>query len=150
MAKLCVVFGNGILSNLTMFFTGSRAYHSYWKTDEHIYEMALQGVRRDVHKYDGHEVVEFDFPEVTTKYLEHSLTTDLHIYGWLDYLLFAVRPVYHLFGQSTRNQGGIICSEKCNDDLWNCGYKTPWKRHESPPSPADQARWINIIVKSTK
>ncbi|MDO8294374.1 MAG: hypothetical protein Q7T29_16150 [Gallionella sp.] len=48
--------------------------------------------------------------------MERQLDVDTATYGWQDYLLFALRPLYHLLGKSTRNAGGVICSEMVNND----------------------------------
>jgi hypothetical protein len=47
MAKLGIVHGNGLSSILTKFFTGSKAYHALWITDEYIYDMHLIRRRRN-------------------------------------------------------------------------------------------------------
>jgi hypothetical protein len=54
--------------------------------------------------------------------MEHLLSTDENAYGVLDYCLFALRPLYHLFGKSTRNAGGVICSEMVYNVLKNNGW----------------------------
>lgn len=143
MAKLCILYGNSFSSKLTQFFTGSKAYHVYWQTDTYIYEMHLLRVRRQRSQYDDRVKIEFNFPGVTDKYLEEQLTDDANIYGFIDYLLFALRPFYHLIGKSSRNHNGEICSEACNNDLRACGYETPWLPEDAPPSPADIERWLN-------
>ena len=72
--------------------------------------------------------------EVTAEYLDRMLDTDDSVYGWRDYLLFAIRPLYHLFGGSTRNAGGVICSEMVANDLNALGWN---KNFGEVPSPAD-------------
>ena len=47
--------------------------------------------------------------EISADYLDHMLDTDDNTYGWRDYLLFGCARD-HLFGKSTRNAGGVICS----------------------------------------
>ena len=83
---------------------------------------------------EGH-VLLADCPvEVPTEYMEHMLDIDEAAYGWRDYMLFALRPLYHLFGRSTRNAGGVICSEMVANDLNALG----WPVHfPEVPSPAD-------------
>jgi hypothetical protein len=143
MAKLGIVFGSGFNSKLTKFFTGSRAYHVFWVTEEYVYDMWLLRRRRPFWTYCNAETMFHDFPDVTQAYLEKQLTEDTSEYGFVDYILFALRPIYHLFGKSTRNANGQICSEMCNNDLIACGYATPWwDKKLGPPSPADFERWF--------
>jgi len=147
MAKL-VVFSNcnKFLGKLTKLFTGSYAYHVGWLCEEEdkLFDMHLTRRRRvwSNYKNDKTSYIFYDFPFVTYNYLEHMLETDDSVYGVFDYALFALRPIYHLFGKSTRNNRGVICSEMCNWDLIRCGYKTPWPVIQGPPSPADIERWM--------
>lgn len=127
---------------LTLLFTGSTAYHVLWATDTHIYDMNLLRRRRPLDTYRNANVVYYDFPMVTALFLERRLTNDNSTYGFCDYLLFALRPIYHLFGKSTRNANGTICSEMVNQDLIDCGYATPWSIDSEAPSPADIERWL--------
>lgn len=134
-----------VAGKLTKFFTGCYAYHAYWVDEKNgkMYDMNLLRRRREWPHYDTNiEVILFDVPEVTTEFLEHKLDTDTSTYGWKDYLLFSIRPIYHLFGKSTRNVNGIICSEMVNNDMWECGVKTPWKPSDPPPSPCDLLKWF--------
>lgn len=144
--KLAVIHNKHKLSGkLTNFFTGSYAYHVAWVDEENglMYDMNLLRRRRPWPHYDdATELNLYDVPEVTSEYLEHQLTTDESWYGVIDYLLFLTRPLYHLVGKSTRNAGGIICSEQINIDLWNCGVQTPYQLNGEPPSPADIEKWI--------
>jgi len=142
MSKLCVLFGNNISSKLTQFFTGSRAYHTFWLTNDYVYDMHLIRRRRPFYTYLGCETIEREFPDITQAYLEERLTNDNSWYGVKDYCLFLLRPLYHLFGKSTRNCGGVICSEMCNIDLRACGYPTPWDLDKEPPSPGDFEKWF--------
>jgi hypothetical protein len=82
----------------------------------------------------------FDCPApITSEDCEEFLKRDSQVhYGFLDYLLFALRPLYHLFGKSTRNAGGMICSEMVNLWLWRIRPGcTPWPPDQAPPSPCD-------------
>lgn len=128
---------------LTRIFTGCYAYHTAWVDIErgHMYDMNLLRRRRSWPRYRSANVELYDFPKVTREHLEHRLTHDFSVYGWVDYILFGLRPIYHFFGQSTRNAGGVICSEMCNNDAWDCGDVTPWPPSGPPPSPCDLARW---------
>jgi hypothetical protein len=79
-----------------------------------------------------------DTPVTITKdFLDYKLKTDSSVYGLRDYFLFAIRPIYHLFGKSTRNAGGIICSEMVYNDLVECGWRETFPE---VPSPADLER----------
>lgn len=139
--KLAIIINaNKLSGRLTRFFTGCPAYHAAWVDEEAglMYDMNLLRRRRKWPYYPQDQVALFDAPgNVTRAYLEDKLTSDENHYGFVDYLLFALRPLYHLFGKSTRNAGGVICSEMVNVDIWNCGGTTPWRPSEPPPSPCD-------------
>lgn len=139
--KLAILYNEHKFSGkLTKFFTGSYAYHTAWVDEENeiMYDMSLINRRRTWPHYHPPATWKFyDFPEVTREYLEYQLTHDNNTYGVIDYCMFLIRPIFHLVGKSTINAGGIICSEKINIDLWNCGVVTPFKITDEPPSPAD-------------
>lgn len=142
--KLAIIFNQRKVSGiLTQYFTGCYAYHAAWVDEEKgvMYDMHLIRRRRPWPHYQDSDVLLFEFPEVTREHLELMLTVDGRTYGWLDYLLFALRPLYHLVGKSTRNVDGVICSEMINEDARACGVKTPWDEFEAPPSPCDLYRW---------
>ncbi len=150
MAKLAVFYNHKLTGYLTKIFTGSYAYHVGWVCEDNdkFYDMNLIRRRRiwSTEKVDRDYLL-FDFPLVNAEYLEFKTDTDTATYGFIDYVLFAIRPLYHLFGKSTRNANGVICSEMCNDDIIACGYKTPWSVQNEPPSPGDLAEWLNNIEK---
>jgi hypothetical protein len=135
-------------AKLTKLFTGCYAYHTAWVDLDAglIYDMNLLRRRRAWPRYQSARVELYNFPQVTRAYMEDRLTHDGRVYGWRDYLLFALRPLYHLFGKSTRNAGGIICSEMCNEDAIACGVETPWLLSDAPPSPCDWARWCRSTM----
>jgi len=144
MAKLVFVSNEDRIHGiLTKIFTGSYIYHVGWLDEESglFYDMHLLRRRRKWPRYKDSKIEMFDFPEVTGKYLEHQLTNDTSSYGFIDYLLFGLRPFYHLIGRSTRNAGGQICSEACNVDLLNHGFKTGYRATDAPPSPVDLYKW---------
>lgn len=146
MIKLAVIFNDRKLSGwLTRLFTGCYAYHVAWVDEEAglMYDMNLLRRRRAWPHYDEARVLMFAAPgNVSREYLEQRLTDDGARYGVVDYMLFALRPLYHLFGRSTRNAGGVICSEMVNDDIWATGGDTPWRPEDPPPSPCDLYRWL--------
>lgn len=142
--QLAVVFnGNKLSGRLTKFFTGCTAYHVLWHDERQMWDMHLIRRRRTWPHYPADQMLDFEIPQVARAYLERRLETDEATYGWRDYLLFALRPLYHLFGRSTRNAGGEICSEMVNNDLWECGVPTPWPPDGPPPSPCDLYRWLS-------
>lgn len=146
MIKIAVIFNADKLSGkLTRMWTGCYAYHAVF-VDEgagKMYDMHLIRRRRAWPHYTDGEVLLFDAPAcITAAYLEHQLDVDTAIYGWQDYLLFALRPLYHLLGKSTRNAGGVICSEMVNNDILACGGVTPWRLSDAPPSPCDLYGWL--------
>lgn len=139
--KVAFIYGKQPSSALTRFFTGSECYHVGLTDGRHFWDMNLIRRRRLwPGLYPESHVRLAECPvEVTTEYLEHRLDTDEATYGWADYLLFALRPLYHLFGRSTRNAGGVICSEMVYNDLKVNGWSV---RFEEVPSPADLERHI--------
>ena len=134
MIKLAFIYGKKPSSIITKLFTGSTCYHVGFTDGKYFWDMNLIRRRRNWPLYPTDKVILANCPSfVTKKYLEHKLTTDDNRYGVLDYLLLALRPIYHLFGLSTRNAGGKICSEMVWDDLNACGWT--WQYFEVP-SPA--------------
>lgn len=144
--KIAIIFNDHKLSGrLTKFWTGCAAYHVAWVDEAggKMWDMNLIRRRREWPHYPADQVLLFDAPgDVTAEYLEHRLETDDNTYGWRDYLLFSIRPLFHLFGKSTPNAGGVICSEMVNDDIWLCGGRTPWPPEGPPPSPCDFYSWF--------
>jgi len=134
--KLVFVYGNRLSSWLTKFFTGSTCYHVGFTDGTHFWDMHLiRRRRRWKDLYPAERVVTIKTPvKVTADYLDDKLDTDEEEYGWRDYLLFAVRPLYHLVGKSTRNAAGVICSEMVANDLAANGWSV---RFDEVPSPAD-------------
>lgn len=146
--KLAIIFNQDKLSGkLTRWWTGCYAYHTVWVDEaaNRMYDMHLIRRRRVWPHYPEANVLAFDVPQVTREYLEGQLDTDESWYGWRDYALFALRPLYHLLGKSTRNAGGVICSEMINADIWACGGRTPWPVDGAPPSPCDLYRWMRTV-----
>jgi hypothetical protein len=135
---------------LTKFWTGCYAYHAAFVDldNDRMYDMNLLRRRRIWSEYAAKkEYFLFDAPgNVTREYLEGMLDTDENRYGVFDYMLFAIRPLYHLFGYNTRNAGGVICSEMVNNDVLACGGSTPWRAVSQPPSPCD---WYRFLMNET-
>jgi hypothetical protein len=127
---------------LTKVFTGSTAYHCGFVCEQSgtFYDMNLLPRKMPWPRYDPPKWVELhDVSKLTREDCEEFLKQDSTItYGWVDYLLFALRPVYHLFGKSTRNASGMICSEMCALWLERVGYHMPFK---AVPSPRDLEDW---------
>lgn len=129
-------------------FTGCPFYHVgflQWDEEE-VYDMYFMRRKRtlaEVQRDNDHEKMVFaivDSPvEIPTKYFQDKILHQNEKYGFLDLLLFAVRPLYNLFGKTTRNQGGIICSEMVNNDLKaHDKYQLAWKcNHPQVDSPCD-------------
>lgn len=133
--KIAFVYGKQPSSTLTRIFTGSTCYHVAFTDGVKMWDMHLIRRRRPWPHYLAQRVILADCPvPVNADYLEHMLETDESAYGVLDYLLFALRPLYHLFGKSTRNAGGLICSEQVAADLAKFGWKVTF---DEVPSPAD-------------
>ena len=133
--KIAFIYGDKLSSRLTKLFTGSTCYHVGFTDGVRFWDMNFIRRRRLWPCYPESRVVLAPVPvPVTAEYLDHKLDTDESIYGVVDYLLFGLRPIYHLFGQSTRNAGGIICSELIANDLNAHGWEYQFKE---VPSPAD-------------
>ncbi len=143
--KIAFFFNKWPSSALTKFWTGSTCYHVAIVDEEldKMYDMNLIMRRRKWSEYaKSHEWKLVDTPVAISRvYLENLLDTDNNSYGWKDYLLFALRPIYHLFGKSTRNADGIICSELVANILTDNGWTTYFTE---VPSPADLERVLNV------
>lgn len=134
--KIVFVYGKQPSSTLTKIATGSTCYHVGFTDGFHFWDMNLIRRRRLWEGlYPESHVILKDAPvPITAEYLDWKLDTDDSRYGFLDYMLFVLRPIYHLFGQSTRNMSGKICSELIVDDLNENGWGETFKE---VPSPAD-------------
>ncbi len=134
----------GIYGYLTWLFTGCHVNHVGFLCPESgwFYDMFLMRRRRKWPVDDPRRVVMFDAPvQVPESYLiEKILDSGSEYYGFVDYLLFALRPLYRLVGRPVRNHKGIICSEMINDDLIENGWQSPWQESSAPPSPCDLLR----------
>jgi hypothetical protein len=138
--QVVFVYGKPLSSRLAKFFTGSTCYHVGFTDGVKFYDMNLLRRRRVWPLYpDGHVILADSPAPITREYLEDRLDTDESTYGFLDYILFSMRWLYHLVGKSTRNAGGIICSEMAADDLAAHGWDV---RFLEVPSPADLERAI--------
>lgn len=133
--KLAFIYGKQPSSTLTKIFTGSTCYHVGFTNEVHFWDMNLIRRRRLWSTYANKQTVLIDTPvPITADYLDWKLDTDDSRYGVLDYMLFGMRPLFHLMGKSTINAGGIICSEMVIDDLKANGWHYTFKE---VPSPAD-------------
>lgn len=142
--KVAFAYNHGISSVLTKFFTGSGCYHVFFTDGFHLWDMNLKMQRRLLTAYqpENLRMVESPVP-VSKEFLECKLDTFDESYGVMDYLLFALRPLYHLFGQSTRNQGGVICSELVYMFLRENGWTVEFNE---VPSPADLERVLLLAA----
>ena len=133
--KIAFIYGKQPSSTLTKIFTGSTCYHVGFTDGVKFWDMHLIRRRRLWPIYNNKKTVLIEAPvSITAEYLDHKLDTDEARYGIIDYILFGLRPIYHLFGKSTRNAKGIICSEMVADDLNANGWRYTFKE---VPSPAD-------------
>lgn len=147
--KLAIISSKSKLSGkLTKFWTGSYAYHCGFVdiASDTFYDMHWLP-RKSSWLEHGYKDVQLFEVDLTVSECEVGLKRDSKfIYGWRDYTLFAIRKLYHMFGQSTVNANGIICSELCNNWLWlNKAHSTPFNPLGEPPSPADLERFFNTI-----
>jgi hypothetical protein len=134
--QVVFIYGKTVSSALCRFFTGSTCFHVGFTDGIHFWDMNLIRRRRFWADYRAeYPNVVVDAPvEITAQYLDNKLDTDNSRYGVIDYLLFGLRGVYHLFGSYTRNAGGVICSEMVFNDLVANGWN---KTFREVPSPAD-------------
>jgi hypothetical protein len=140
--QIAFIYGNGVSSALTNFWTGSHCYHVAFVDGGSMWDMHLLRRRRRWPYYPASQVVLAALPpgcRVTREYLEAKLETDESRYGVIDYLRFSLRWAYHLLGKSTPNARGTICSEMVANDLRACGWA---KVFPEVPSPADLERAI--------
>lgn len=136
--KLVFIYGDPkkkLSAGLTLFWTNSTCYHVGFTDGIKFWDMNLIRRRRLWPLYPVDRIIVVECPaNVTAEYLDHMLDTDESHYGVLDYLLFGFRWAYHLVGKSTRNAGGVICSEMVANDMAACGWSV---RFPEVPSPAD-------------
>lgn len=129
-------------ARLTLWFTGSTAYHCGFvdETDGTWFDMSWLARKAAWPRYLPPKWVNlYELPGLTREDCEAFLKRDSDIkYGVIDYLLFGLRPLYHLVGKSTRNASGMICSEMCALWLREVGHPAPI---QPVPSPADLERW---------
>jgi hypothetical protein len=142
--KIGFVYSKEKLSGrLTKFWTNSYCYHVFIYDNENgkMYDQHLLFRRRRWPQYETTHVALVDSPvEISSQFLEDLLDTDENVYGWIDYLLFAFRSLYHFFGQSTPNAKGVICSEL----VYNILKANGWNRSFlEVPSPADMEKALN-------
>jgi len=133
--KLVFIYGDRLSSKLTKLFTDSTCYHVGFTDGIKFWDMNLIRRRRLWSLYPAAHIIMAECPvPVSAEYLDHQLDTDDAQYGVMDYMLFGLRWFYHLVGQSTRNAGGVICSELVASDLVANGWTV---RFAEVPSPSD-------------
>jgi len=149
MIKVAFIFADPsekISARLTLIFTGCAAYHIGFVDTERnkFYDMNLIRRRRVWSEYERkRHCILFDAPGwIDADYLERMLDADKSRYSVLDYILFGLRPIYHLLGKSTPNAGGMICSEMVLIDLNANGANLPFDAKKAPPSPCDLFRFF--------
>lgn len=134
--QVVFIYGKPISSALTKFFTGSTCYHVGFTDGVKFWDMhKIRRRRLWPNLYPASRCLLADCPvTVTADDLDMMLDTDTSTYGYVDYLLFGLRWFYHLVGKSTRNAGGVICSEMVAGDLILNGWR---QRFAEVPAPAD-------------
>ncbi len=131
---------------LTKIFTGSTAYHCGFvdEAEGTFFDMHLLPRKVDWPRYQkqGYWVELYDIPGLSREMCEKFLQRDsIYKYDFVDYFLFALRPIYHFFGKSTRGAKGLICSRMCGKWAKDAGYDAPF---DPSPSPGDLERWAMI------
>lgn len=142
--KIAFIYNEHKLSGkLTKFWTGSYCYHVAFVDEERGVMFDMNLIRRMRNwPYYGPEttVVLADAPvPVSYDFLFAKHKSSENKYGFADYVLFTLRPLFHLFGQSTPNARGEICSEMVANDLNENGWN---HYYVEVPSPATLEREI--------
>ena len=144
--KIAFIYNpNKLSGKLTKLFTDSFCYHCGWVDEERDLFFDMHLIRRvriwsDYSHGKDVKLVESPVP-VSFEYLFGKLKSDENTYGVIDYVLFALRPLFHLIGKSTPNAKGVICSEMIYDDLKANGWQHEFKE---VPSPADLEKALNV------
>lgn len=162
--QLAIIYGKPgkFSADLTQFFTGCRAYHI-------CYVVPKSGMAYDQHllfrrfewagKYKPEQVELYDCPyPITEEELIEEMLSDIDqlcnskgsiwqrllntMYGWRDYLLWGLRPLYHALGKSTPNLGGRVCSGRIRDIGASRGWFALGKVTDPEPSPCDWAKYL--------
>jgi hypothetical protein len=143
--KLAIIYSKTKLSGkLTKFWTGEYAYHCGFvdEGNDTFYDMNIMPRKvywsaKNYKEFTLHDCI-LSLDDCENYLKQDSLKAR---YGVLDYCLFALRPLFHLFGKSTINANGVICSEMVNNWLWRKNANaTPFNPLDAPPSPADFVR----------
>lgn len=144
-------------ARLTQWFTGSNCYHvAFFSEFGACYDMhRLVRYRPWLGLYASSNVVLIDCPfEITIGDLQLKVLYGVmqfcgakslgellaSMYGFRDYIGLALRPLYHLFGKSTRNYGGRICSGWMRDVAYQHDWTALGRSSDPEPSPADWCR----------
>jgi hypothetical protein len=147
--QLAIISSKTKLSGkLTKFWTGSYAYHCGFVdiASDTFYDMHLNPRCTTWTEHGYKDVQLFDVNITREECQRYRIQDRKEIYGFVDYTLFALRKIYHLLGYSTRNGGGIICSEMLNNWLWRKDTgATPFNPMDAPPSPADLERFFKLM-----
>lgn len=162
--KLAIIFGapGKFSADLTEHFTGCRAYHicyvceeSGWAYDQH---WLFRRFRWAGH-YKPALVRLYDCPfPITEDELREEMLADVDaicngdgslwqrilrtVYGWRDYAMFALRPIYHALGKSTPNYGGRVCSGRIRDMGAARGFLELGAAAAEEPSPCE---WFDYL-----
>lgn len=132
-------------------FTGCYSYHCGFLMEDTqmFYDMFWMrrrlpwGTVINAKNHEGSTFKIIDSPvEIPENYLASCILDSNTHYGVLDYIRFGFRWAYHLVGKTTKNAGGLICSEMVHNDLilhhWHVTYK-------EVPSPCDLIKALGDI-----
>lgn len=140
---------SGVLTHL---FTGCYCYHVGIRIGDNFYDMKWKRRQRKWKPtyYPNDHYIIFDSPVILDeKILIEKMIGEKDHYGFMDYLLFVIRPISKIFKIPLKNQDGLICSEQVNNDLIESGWKSPWKRKNHPPSPCEMLRYFKSKQQTT-
>jgi hypothetical protein len=161
--KIFIAFNKDSISGkLTKLFTGCTAYHIGFIVPDsgYIYDMNLLfrrvKITEEKAQHIGDTIKLIDLPQgviLTEEDLIERVFSGVedlcdngsmlkNLYGFIDYIMYGFRWAYHLFGKSTPNFGGEICSEVVNNLLIDHGWSSPFIKEV--PSPCDFVKYFNV------
>lgn len=158
--KIALIYSDSNFSSvLTQFFTGTRDYHICFVDDDLKTMWDQHWLFRQIpwhYENEGskhYDLFECPFP-ITAEELDQEVMQDVRdfcdehkhwinvLYGWRDYSMFALRPIYHALGKSTPNFGGTVCSGRVRDIGARRGWTELGSVFDAEPSPADWRRFF--------
>lgn len=157
--KIALMYSDTKFSaRLTRFFAGTNDYHIAFVSDDlkSMWDQHWLFRREDWQQYsEGKHFDLFPCPfPVTAEELDAEVFEDVRyfcgkkpwievLYGWRDYIAFALRPIYHALGKSTPNFGGVVCSGRVRDIGARHGWLELGSPQDAEPSPSEWRFWFD-------